>query len=988
MKILTTFCVLVACCFHLLSAREVIVDNQHPACSDAQSGSHDNPFKTIQAAVDKAEPGDIIVVKPGLYREAVCLKRSGTPEMPIVLKSEIPHQAIISGADEITNWQHADGNIWHAPLPTKSRYNEHGNGEWLFMDGFPMIQCQDESKLLPGMFFFDWEKHVVVMELYAGMTPTSAAFELSVRDGLIRPVGWITSQKYDHTQTINDIEIEGFKLIHNGDWFRGFGAIRVSGSRWKVRNNHIAFAIRDGMDATYSADCLILDNLIEWAGATGVGGATNARLHFENNTVRYCNWTLHNPNHEGGGSKFVFTIDSHFKGNTFVSNYGSGFWMDIQNAGNLIEDSVARDNFGHAGFFSEIGWNDVYLNNLSFNNEVGFMPGECVGTMFRHNVAFNNSRLGIRVRGNWHRQNDHDKGLDADIVHGLDKLPGIDRVRLENYKARHLTFGVVPNGWPPLATLLIENLIFNNGANYFEHTRYDGGKTVPHPYNFADYNLFYHDDPAKQATYTGGHYDSFEDWQQKSSSDLHSKWQNPLTATELPDWAKTYQGVWTQSFLDLDAIGLAVVRSPETAALCERLRRADQVHLIETRQSDVHLAKITEGNSYWYAAWASCKYGLRRLDLQTRSDLTAMDSRNSYLVKKELSIHDGLISLSLHYKPIYLYPPTDSLQVVHPMEVQLKSFGRPGEVISGKVLLRNLASTEAKPGLTIDASHYTVQIEQQLSETVAGQDQIEVAFRLVPVRDDYSGVERIAFQGKMGDRETSQLRTLVVGVGGASIPCLSQAIVVDGQTDDWQNIEPMKLLYRMDIDGLRDVSKWQGKEDLSGAIYLGWKDGHLFVRIDVMDDHVIGCPSDKQPYLSDGIEFFIDGRAADMQWQADRTPGTLQYIISPETPEEATRLMIFGGHSSGHNWQTRRTENGYVVEGMIPLSASNFPAGSFTPDRPIKCAVNLLDRDEGVNVGPSKVLAWGATIIEEANGRKESRSHADTTGWNLLTLDK
>ena len=39
-----------------------------PANSVAENGSNQNPFTTIQAAVDAASPGDTIRVKKGVYR--------------------------------------------------------------------------------------------------------------------------------------------------------------------------------------------------------------------------------------------------------------------------------------------------------------------------------------------------------------------------------------------------------------------------------------------------------------------------------------------------------------------------------------------------------------------------------------------------------------------------------------------------------------------------------------------------------------------------------------------------------------------------------------------------------------------------------------------------------------------------------------------------------------------------------------------------------
>ena len=76
-----------------LVANELIVD--------AQNG----PYKTIQEAVDLAQAGDTVLVKPGVYCEEVTLKHSGTKEQPIVIKSEVPRGATLDGSDPVTGWK-------------------------------------------------------------------------------------------------------------------------------------------------------------------------------------------------------------------------------------------------------------------------------------------------------------------------------------------------------------------------------------------------------------------------------------------------------------------------------------------------------------------------------------------------------------------------------------------------------------------------------------------------------------------------------------------------------------------------------------------------------------------------------------------------------------------------------------------------------------------------------------------------------------------
>ncbi len=67
-----------------------------PDGSDASVGSRASPLRTIQAGVDRAEPGDTVHVLPGRYFESVRTRRSGTASAPITITG--PPEAVFSGA--------------------------------------------------------------------------------------------------------------------------------------------------------------------------------------------------------------------------------------------------------------------------------------------------------------------------------------------------------------------------------------------------------------------------------------------------------------------------------------------------------------------------------------------------------------------------------------------------------------------------------------------------------------------------------------------------------------------------------------------------------------------------------------------------------------------------------------------------------------------------------------------------------------------------
>lgn len=69
---------------------------------DANSGASSAPFRTITHAYSLASPGTTIIVEPGTYTDyqsgwGLHLSKSGTASSPIVLKSQVPLQAVIDG---------------------------------------------------------------------------------------------------------------------------------------------------------------------------------------------------------------------------------------------------------------------------------------------------------------------------------------------------------------------------------------------------------------------------------------------------------------------------------------------------------------------------------------------------------------------------------------------------------------------------------------------------------------------------------------------------------------------------------------------------------------------------------------------------------------------------------------------------------------------------------------------------------------------------
>ncbi|MEJ7613366.1 MAG: chondroitinase-B domain-containing protein, partial [Candidatus Fervidibacter sacchari] len=105
-----------------LTCAVYFVDVNSPKASDANPGTAELPFKTINRAAQLVQPGDVVVVKAGIYREHVRLTRSGKPGAPITFIADPPGSVILTGSDPITGWERVDGNAPIYRVPWKHRF--------------------------------------------------------------------------------------------------------------------------------------------------------------------------------------------------------------------------------------------------------------------------------------------------------------------------------------------------------------------------------------------------------------------------------------------------------------------------------------------------------------------------------------------------------------------------------------------------------------------------------------------------------------------------------------------------------------------------------------------------------------------------------------------------------------------------------------------------------------------------------------------------
>lgn len=130
--------VLVALLASSLSAREYHVSVEG---RDTNDGSASQPFKTISAAAQRAQAGDVITVHAGTYRERVTPPRGGESDQKrIVYQAALGEEAVIKGSEAVKGWQKVQNDTWKVVIPNSffgafNPYSDLIRGDWFSPKG-------------------------------------------------------------------------------------------------------------------------------------------------------------------------------------------------------------------------------------------------------------------------------------------------------------------------------------------------------------------------------------------------------------------------------------------------------------------------------------------------------------------------------------------------------------------------------------------------------------------------------------------------------------------------------------------------------------------------------------------------------------------------------------------------------------------------------------------------------------------------------------
>lgn len=428
-------------------ARTIVVNGPAPAASDENSGTESEPLKTISRAAELAEPGDTVLVMPGVYREHVAPARGGEPGKPIRYVSQTPYGATVTGSDVLRGeWRESDAaNCYLIDLDpvlfkdynpfTIARATKFPDFiDWssaqslgqVFIDGKPLNQVVTKEALLgsPSSWFMPHDSRTLQVHVGPGQSVHRSLIEITVRERIFAP----------RTRGLGYIDVEGFVFQHASNQFPSnfwnttanaqAGAVGCgSGHHWTIENNVIRYANSIGIDCGSETGGeyhgsprpsvnrvgfhLIRNNIIEDNGCGGIAGWMHKGTQIVGNTIQRNN-RLGIMAWETAGIKFHGFYDGLIQDNLIRDNDAWGIWLDNVYKGSVVDANLILGNLW-GGVFLELGAGQLMLTNnvIAYNlsgNEMhhrgghGIYGHDASGVSVRHNLLYANAGFGVTSR--------------------------------------------------------------------------------------------------------------------------------------------------------------------------------------------------------------------------------------------------------------------------------------------------------------------------------------------------------------------------------------------------------------------------------------------------------------------------------------------------------------------------------------------------------------------------------------------------------------
>ncbi len=416
--------------------------------ADANEGTRAAPFRTIQHAANLAQPGDVITVHAGVYRERIDPPRGGeSRDKPIVYQAADGELVQIKGSEVVTGWTRVNSDTWKVTIPDTyfgefNPYQETIAGDWfnpkgrvhhlgaVYLDGHWLTESASLDEVLKPtgenpLWYTDADADTTtIWAQFPGVDPNQGNVEINVREAVF----------YPETIGVNFITVRGFVLEQAApNWApptaEQVGLIGTHWSKgWVIENNTIRYSICTGVTlGKYGDDW---DNRAQ--SAEGYVGTINRALangwstdkighHIvRRNHISHCEQagivgsmgpifcritdnTIHDihvrqlfTGAEMAGIKFHGAIDTLISRN-HVYRCGRGIWLDWMAQGTRVTRNLLHDNGPSEDLFMEVNHGPFLVDNNILLSKSSILVNS-QGGAYTHNLVAGEVRVIHRER--------------------------------------------------------------------------------------------------------------------------------------------------------------------------------------------------------------------------------------------------------------------------------------------------------------------------------------------------------------------------------------------------------------------------------------------------------------------------------------------------------------------------------------------------------------------------------------------------------------
>jgi len=391
---------------------------------DGNDGSSQQPLKTISAAARLAQPGDVVTMHAGTYRERVTPPRGGASDQKRITYQAAPDEkVVVKGSEVVTGWRKERHDTWKVTLPNRffgdfNPYSDLIRGDWFNPKGrshhtgavyFNGHWLTEAAKLddvhqpagdVPLWFGRVDQESTTIWAQFKGVDPNSEQVEINVRRTVF----------YPDKPGVNFITVRGLTMMHAATpWApptaEQIGLIGTHWSKgWIIENNDVRYStcvgitlgkygdqwdntsqnsaegyvqtIERGLENGWSKDNIghhvVRNNQIAYCEQAGVVGSLGAIFsRIADNDIHDIHMRRLFTGAEMGGIKIHAAIDTEISGNHIYRTH-RGIWLDWMAHGARVTRNLLHDNDGSQDLFFEVNHGPFMVDhNLCLSRVTG-----------------------------------------------------------------------------------------------------------------------------------------------------------------------------------------------------------------------------------------------------------------------------------------------------------------------------------------------------------------------------------------------------------------------------------------------------------------------------------------------------------------------------------------------------------------------------------------------------------------------------------------